>query len=132
EYWKYGYGKVGVIQKHKMPASLRHLVPGLFVASLISLTVMATFSDAAKWLLLAEIALYLLANLTATLVTCREPRNIKFITFPPLLFIIYHFGYGYGFLRGMIDFVLVKRGGSKSFSVLTRGEAAGTDQYRQR
>ena len=31
---QYGYWKVRVIQKHKIPASLRHLVPGCFVSLL--------------------------------------------------------------------------------------------------
>ena len=35
QYMQYGYWKVRVIQKHKMPASVRHLVPGIFVFLLI-------------------------------------------------------------------------------------------------
>ena len=132
QYSQYGYWKVRVIQKHQMPASWRHLVPGTFVTSLLGLLLLASFHTYVKWLLLIEITLYLLINFAATLRTCREQRNFKFVPLLPIVFAIYHFGYGYGFVRGVIDFVLLKRGGSKAFSVLTRGEAVGTDQYRKR
>jgi glycosyltransferase involved in cell wall biosynthesis len=120
QYSQYGYWKVRVIQKHKIQASWRHLVPGAFVASLILLGVLSAFSNIAKWLLAVELSFYLLANFVATLVTCREPRRFKFIPILPLVFAAYHFGYGYGFLRGLIDFVWLKRRARKSFSALTR------------
>jgi glycosyltransferase involved in cell wall biosynthesis len=120
QYSQYGYWKVRVIQKHKIPASWRHLVPGAFVASLVLLGALSVFSNIAKWLLVVELSFYLLANLAATLVTCREPRKFKFIPTLPLVFAAYHFGYGYGFLRGLIDFVLLKRGARRSFGALTR------------
>src|SRR5262249_47183273 len=40
---QYGYWKVRVIQKHKLPASWRHVVPAASLASLISLSVLAPF-----------------------------------------------------------------------------------------
>src|SRR5215468_7328772 len=36
QYTQYGYWKVRVIQKHKLPASVRHLVPGSFVLALLA------------------------------------------------------------------------------------------------
>lgn len=44
QYMQYGYWKVRVIQKHKLPASWRHLVPGAFVLSLGLLFLLAAFS----------------------------------------------------------------------------------------
>jgi hypothetical protein len=41
----------------------------------------------------------------------------------PLVFACYHFGYGIGFLRGLIGFVLLRRAPSAAFTRLTR--AAG-------
>ena len=51
QYAQYGYWKVRVIQKHKLPASIRHLVPGSFVASLMILIQLSCFSHTARWLL---------------------------------------------------------------------------------
>ena len=38
----------------------------------------------------------------------------------PLVFWCYHFGYGYGFLRGLWDFVLFRRRPGDTFTALTR------------
>src|ERR1043166_4540670 len=38
QYMQYGYWKVRVIEKHKLPASPRHLVPGAFVLTLMLLS----------------------------------------------------------------------------------------------
>lgn len=124
QYKQYGYWKVRVIQKHRLPASLRHLVPGLFVASLSVLTLAAPFSQVARWLLALQVGLYGLANLAASVLTCRAQENLKFLPVMPLVFALYHFGYGYGFLRGVIDFLLLRRGGGTAFRTLSRERAS--------
>jgi succinoglycan biosynthesis protein ExoA len=43
QYMQYGYWKVRVIQKHKLPASWRHLVPGAFVLALLVLILLSAF-----------------------------------------------------------------------------------------
>ena len=55
QYMQYGYWKVRVIQKHKMPASVRHLIPGGFVLLLICATA-GVFLVASCGLGLARIA----------------------------------------------------------------------------
>jgi glycosyltransferase involved in cell wall biosynthesis len=41
QYMQYGYWKVRVIQKHRRPAAVRHLVPGSFVLAVIVLSLLA-------------------------------------------------------------------------------------------
>ncbi len=120
QYIQYGYWKVRVIQKHKLPASWRHLIPSLWMASLIGLSLLTPISSIARWLLLLELGLYLSATMIATLITCRRPRHFKFIPVMPLIFAIYHSGYGYGFLRGMVDFMLLDRGADQNFTMINR------------
>ena len=120
QYLQYGYWKVRVIQKHKIPASIRHLIPGLFAGSLIFLALLAAFSNTALWLLLFELGLYLTANLAATFITCWQPSRRKFTPVMPLVFAAYHFGYGCGFLRGLIDFMVLRRGGQTGYAAVTR------------
>ena len=120
QYMQYGYWKVRVIQKHRLPASIRHLVPGGFVASLLVLTLAAPWFRWG-WLMPAGLlVLYLCANLAASLISCRKPANWKHLPVMPLVFSAYHFGYGWGFLRGAIDFVLLKRVGRIALGKLTR------------
>ncbi len=123
QYGQYGYWKVRVIQKHKLPASWRHVVPGAFVGSVLLLSVLALFSQWARGLWLLAVGAYVIANLSATLWTCRRPHDWRFLPVLPLVFGAYQIGYGYGFLRGVLDFLLLKRGASSDFKTLSRGKA---------
>lgn len=123
QYMQYGYWKVRVIQKHRLPASIRHLVPGAFVFGLILLTAIAPFFRLAFLAWALWLGSYLLGNILATCLTCLRPGRFGFLPVMPVVFAAYHFGYGYGFLRGMIDFVLRRRGGAGTFTALTRGSS---------
>lgn len=120
QYMQYGYWKVRVIQKHKIPASIRHLVPGGFIGCIILLAVLSPFNTLCGGLFLALMGFYIVSCTLATLVTCRKRSLWKFIPVMPIVFAAYHFGYGYGFLRGLIDFMLLRKGGKQSFAKLTR------------
>jgi hypothetical protein len=121
QYAQYGYWKVRVIQKHRLPASLRHLVPGGFVLVLLLLALLSLFSVPARWLLLGTGGLYLIVNGLISVLTCAAPQRLKYLPLMPLVFAAFHLGYGYGFLRGAIDFLLLRKGGAAGFTKLTRG-----------
>jgi glycosyltransferase involved in cell wall biosynthesis len=116
---QYGYWKVRVIQKHRIPASVRHLVPGCFVLSLIFLGLAAPWSRVALWGWIGLGGLYLLCNLAASIVTA---WRTDWTLFPllPFVFACYHFGYGYGFVRGILDFVILHREPAHAYTKLTR------------
>lgn len=120
QYMQYGYWKVRVIQKHRLPASIRHLVPGGFVASLLTLAVLAPFFPWGRLLLAGLLGLYVCTNLAATVITCRRPADWKYLPVMPQVFAAYHFGYGWGFLRGVVDFFLLKKGARASLTTLSR------------
>jgi glycosyltransferase involved in cell wall biosynthesis len=124
QYAQYGYWKVRVVRKHRVPASPRQLVPGAFVGALVILAVLAPFAPAYRALWLALVAMYALGNGLATVLTCRRPATWRYLPVMPLIFGAYHFGYGYGFLRGVMDFVLLKKSASTDFAQLTRGKLA--------
>ena len=120
QYRQYGYWKVRVIQKHRLPTSVRHLVPGTFVLGLGALSVAAPFSSVARisWLTLA--GGYASAAVLASAWACRSHGDRKYFPIMPFVFGAYHFGYGLGFLEGGIDFLLLKRTPTTSFTELTR------------
>jgi GT2 family glycosyltransferase len=120
QYVQYGYWKVRVIQKHRIPVSVRHVIPGLFVLSLILLGALSALWWAAVWILAVIVGLYWTCNITASLLTARR-KGWKLIPILPLVFLCYHLGYGYGFLWGIYDFVLLRHMGRPSFTRLTRG-----------
>jgi peptidoglycan/xylan/chitin deacetylase (PgdA/CDA1 family)/glycosyltransferase involved in cell wall biosynthesis len=146
QYMQYGYWKVRVIQKHKLPASWRHLVPGTFLLILLLLSLSSVLCPlisilwpsrppssvsgpelpwsvvSGQWSvvsLLASLSAYALALITASLITAAK-AGWNLLPVLPLVFGCYHFGYGLGFLRGVLDFVILRRGASASFTKLTR------------
>jgi hypothetical protein len=123
QYRQYGYWKVRVIQKHKLPASFRHLVPAGFLMSLMTLSVASFLWSPAIWGLFGLIVLYLACNLGASLVTASK-NGWRLLPFLPVVFGTYHFSYGLGFLRGIWDFLVVRQGPHRSLVSLSRGPAA--------
>ena len=146
QYMQYGYWKVRVIQKHKLPASPRHLVPAAFVLALTSLFLLFAFGSllsafapnsqlsalnipipifsfhisAFSFSFLAALGTYALAVLVASVHTAAR-TEWKLLPVLPIVFPCYHWGYGFGFLRGVLDFVIRRRRASPSFTKLTRG-----------
>lgn len=100
QYLQYGYWKVAVIRKHRIPASWRHLVPGGFLIALIALAAAGLFWPPAGSLALALLGLYVLALLAAS-VFCAAKGGWRLLPVLPLVFACYHFGYGLGFLAGV-------------------------------
>jgi GT2 family glycosyltransferase len=119
QYQQYGYWKVRVIQKHKLPASVRHLVPGFFVLALTLLPLFGLRWSFALWCWLALLGVYIVSNTAASLLTAARTQW-KIFPLLPLVFACYHFSYGYGFLRGMWDFVLWRQGPTQTYSEITR------------
>lgn len=136
QYMQYGYWKVRVIQKHKLPASWRHLVPGAFVLALlllvfgsllstvwpamsIPITIFSFQLSAFNFAFVAALSSYLLALLAASVITAAK-AGWHLLPLLPLVFPCYHFGYGWGFLRGIWDFVIRRKGASKNLATLSR------------
>lgn len=129
QYTQYGYWKVRVIQKHKLPASWRHLVPGTFLLTLSLLFLLSAFSfllspggvgfQLSAFSSLTLLSSYVLAVLLASLATASK-TEWKLLPVLPLVFPCYHVGYGWGFLRGFWDFVIRRKSPAKSFAALTR------------
>ncbi len=137
QYMQYGYWKVRVIQKHKLPASIRHLVPGAFLLTLGALALVclgaflagvATGAQPAAGGMVFNYAALSLASMLAIYGFCVLAVSVltasgagwEMLPLLPLVFPCYHFGYGYGFMRGMLDFVVQRSGPRARFRSLTR------------
>jgi glycosyltransferase involved in cell wall biosynthesis len=119
QYVQYGYWKVRVIQKHKTPASLRHLVPGTFVLLIIILPLIGFAWPPAHWMWIGLLGAYTVCNATISLVAAPE-ENRKLFPSLMIVFAVFHFAYGYGFLRGIWDFIILRRRPSSKYTILTR------------
>ncbi len=103
QYFQYGFWKVRVLQKHPGQMSPRQFVPPIFVLSLLVALVLSLAVPWAWWVLAGILGAYLLANLTASLLTALRTRlNAPWLL--PLAFSILHLAYGLGFLVGLVRF----------------------------
>lgn len=110
QYFQYGYWKVRVIQKHRLPASPRHLVPAACVAALVVLAIASPLSAAARTALLAALASYAVCVLGASVAVAAR-TGWDLLPLLPAVFATYHLSYGAGFLAGIWDFAVLRRTG---------------------
>jgi succinoglycan biosynthesis protein ExoA len=120
QYLQYGFWKVAVIRKHRLPASWRHLVPGAFVLLLALLLLSIPFRTEAFPAAAAIAATYATALLVASLIEASR-EGWTLLPALPLVFPVFHFGYGIGFLCGLLRRRPPRDGGL--FRKLTRAEA---------
>jgi succinoglycan biosynthesis protein ExoA len=124
QYIQYGYWKVRVIQKHRLPASVRHLVPPCFILVLIILPIISLYWRPAFWAWLGVLLVYLLSNILASLSTAAYRGWELFPSLFPI-FATFHLAYGWGFLKGFVDFFVLGRQPAQSYKALTRPSGEG-------
>jgi succinoglycan biosynthesis protein ExoA len=122
QYLQYGYWKVRVIQKHKIPASVRHLIPACFVLFSIVLPLISLWWPLVAWAWLILGGIYVVSNVAASFLTAAR-QDCKLFPLLPLVFACYHLAYGFGFLCGVWDFVIRRQGSAHTFTKLTRTAA---------
>jgi glycosyltransferase involved in cell wall biosynthesis len=120
QYTQYGYWKARVIKKHKLPASVRQLVPGGFLAALLVLAVLTPFVSWAGWAFASLALAYAAAVGAGSVLACAAPSQWKYLPIMPFVFAVYHFSFGYGFWRGTIDFLVLRKEADEKLSALTR------------
>ena len=99
QYYQYGYWKVRVMQKHPRQMRARQFVPPAFVTGLIGSAALGLVLRPFRLLLGAVLALYLAANVVASLSVGREHAPRLLVIHP-----ILHLSYGLGFLVGLAHF----------------------------
>lgn len=107
QYYQYGFWKVRVIQKHKRPASIRHLIPLMFVLFLIGGGILSIFSKFIKIIYFTILGLYLLMDLIFS-IKISNRKNIKYLRYLIVSFPLLHISYGLGFIFGIFNFYIFK------------------------
>jgi glycosyltransferase involved in cell wall biosynthesis len=112
QYFQYGFWKVAVIRKHRIPGSWRHLVPVVFVLlnMLLPLAVLISAAAGSKpaitWstrIWLAFLGSYATGNLIASFMAAAK-SGWATLPFLPGAFAAFHLSYGLGFLAGLFRF----------------------------
>lgn len=106
QYFQYGYWRIPTIMKHSQPATVRQVVPVLFVLGWIVLIIGALLWQPAWYVLVAYAGLYIIGLLAGAILAIKKNGfGVGIAT--PIVFPILHFGYGIGSLWGFIRFVVL-------------------------
>lgn len=110
-YFQYGYFKPLVIRKIGRVMTLRQVAPSSFVAALALLLIAGIWSMPALGALACLVGCYLLAIISVAITTLAKHGLACAVcllaVFPSL-----HFSYGIGFIKGMVDFMILRRSGA--------------------
>lgn len=119
QYFEYGYWRVAVLRKHRIPASFRHIVPPLFMAVML-LSVLVGLSLSEWWRLTAA-AIPMLYGVTLLTVGVMQSHKTgwRVAGLFPVAAAIMHVAYAMGFVRG-----LMKRGTDRV------AQSGGAEQQR--
>jgi hypothetical protein len=80
---------------------------------------MALWFEVVWWFWGGLLSLYMTLLLLASIVTASR-QGSELLLYLPLVFACFHIGYGLGFLHGILDFVMLRRGGDSRYGALTR------------
>ena len=101
QYFNYGFYKVRGIQKRGQIFSIHHIIPSIFIVTLI-ITLIIGFFLQLPLVAFSVVSLYLVFNLSASIFSTSSISVIPLIS---LAFWTLHLGYGLGFIWGLIRFI---------------------------
>ncbi|MBK9282738.1 MAG: glycosyltransferase family 2 protein [Sphingobacteriaceae bacterium] len=107
QYYNYGFWRVAVLMKHKIPISYRQQIPILFYLTVIILVILGlVLNDLILGMLLP--ALYL-----AAIIVCSIPifinNQLNAAVWFPVAVIVLHLSYAAGFFIGIIKFIIIDK-----------------------
>lgn len=117
QFFQYGYWKVYVNKKHKAITTMRQLVPPMFVLYLF-LVLLSPFYSVTLFLVISvPLFIYIDISLFYSLISAKTIKQFFqiFVTYP-----ILHISYGLGYLKGMLEFLLLNKKPSDSQKRLSR------------
>jgi len=107
-YFQYGYFKPLTAKKIGNVYTFRQLIPGAFVGSLIISLVLSVIYRPFLWFFIFILGSYIITDLVFSLRISLK-KGFRFFFVLPLVFAIMHFSYGLGYLKGIWDFIILRR-----------------------
>ncbi len=117
QFLQYGYWKVFVNRKHKAVTTYRQLIPPFFVAYLFLSWIGFLVHPLVGFIGLSGLILYLFLLLAISFLKgqgIEEKLNLL------LIFPILHISYGWGYLKGIVDFLILNKQPSNKHQQLSR------------
>lgn len=105
-WYQYGLYKPLVNMKLGRPTNMRQFFPLIFILLVIFTSIFSIFQFLAYELLLATLSVYFILALGFSI---KEGDNLRQILLLPILYFIVHLSYGWGYLVGIIKFMILKK-----------------------
>ncbi|MCX6239702.1 MAG: glycosyltransferase family 2 protein [Bacteroidia bacterium] len=107
-FYQYGLFKPLVNKKLGSSATVRQFFPLLFVLLLVAALVFLTFQLPFYEVLLAVLGLYLVLSVSFAV---KEGDSFSESLIMPILYFVLHVSYGFGYIRGILRFLILKKSG---------------------
>ncbi len=119
-YFQYGYFKPLVAKKLGSVLTLRQIIPSFFICSVIISALISFIIKPFLWFVPLFLSLYLIVNLFFSF-SISLKNNLRVLPYLPVTFAVLHFSYGIGYLKGIFDFLILKKYKKRKIEVpLTR------------
>jgi glycosyltransferase involved in cell wall biosynthesis len=106
-YYQYGYFKPLVSIKIGAILTLRQILPALFLMSVFLSAIAILFSSHFLYIFTFIVFSYLFLNIVISLfIALRE--DLRHLFYLPFVFATIHIGYGVGYLKGILNFIVLK------------------------
>jgi len=107
-FYYYGFFKPLVNKKVGTPATIRQFVPPLFLLSLIALVVISIIKlQWGIWFGAITFLPYILLNLLVSITAAINSGRPAIVFYLIPLFFLIHISYGWGYIRGFVNFILL-------------------------
>ena len=103
QYYSYGLWQIAFLKKHKIPISLRQLVPFTFFLSMLILIIAGILFNNVFLGILLPMLYFLILTLYSVPILIKHGINVA-LNFPLAIFTL-HFSYAVGFLSGIFKFL---------------------------
>jgi glycosyltransferase involved in cell wall biosynthesis len=107
-YFQYGYFKPLVAKKVGGLSSWRQVIPPVFVGSLIILGPLSLVNRFLFFIFVFEVMVYTFLNFYFSLLLSVK-NDLRFLPFLFTAFLVTHFSYGLGYLKGILDFLVFNK-----------------------
>lgn len=97
----YGFTKAIVWKKYPSSISAFHYIPSVLIIFLSLLMITSNYITEIKLVSYLLISIYGITIISYSLIYALENKQYRFIELMPVLYIVEHFAYGFGFLKGL-------------------------------
>jgi glycosyltransferase involved in cell wall biosynthesis len=108
QHFQYGYFRPLIFKKVRLSLLPIQTIPAIFIGVLTISLLISIFFISFLWVFLFVLGIYLIFNILFSLVISIR-KGIKYFIILPVCFVTLHFSYGVGYIKGALDFNILKR-----------------------